>query len=833
MKQIHDSLERVFDRHRLVFWYDGTGEWTDTYNTFEHPKVTKIEVRNTEFGTKVRIVQDPDRYAKFLIYIPSPKPDDAENWLLDLLLQGYEYKADKASLALQQVGLPQEFLPLAHEHARFFLSEKRIDSLKDLLHKNDEEREIRLKMMAVLAGPHIAADVDALLMHFLTTAGPIELFDPVSQTLESSALVGPFWREVGRAFSYSAATPSLRDFAATLFRGANPLDGQISLHPHSRVFLQHWKDSQTHSESYRLWADQMERELQINQVLDALEDPAQLGDWDTFESFERYSLRRLCKSFEAEGAAVDLLEGIRRRRPSFWYPKHAAGYAALEYAVELRELLTSIELTVESVDAGLTRYIGSWWRLDQAYRLCLLNLRRYGQVGLMEKINGRVERSYLNNFLLPLADRWSDQVSRLETWECGSLSPQRQFFDQFVKPFLARGQKIFVIVSDALRYEAAADFASRLQSENRWTAEVSAMLGSLPSYTQLGMASLLPGERWTINPETAAATVDGRSASGTANRAEILRLACDGKGTAVLAEEFLEMNTKTTGRALMRDNDVVYIFHNAIDKVGDDSSTEAKTFDAVEQAFKELEQIIKKVANINGSNMLLTADHGFLFQQDDLHEGDMTPLPQAAGWTFRNRRFAIGTGIQAAAAVKIFAAAALGLSGDWSVAFPLSLCRMPLQGSGKRYVHGGISLQEVVVPVVKIHKARANDTVKVEVEFTHVPTKITTGQVSFALFQDRPVGDKVLPRTLRLGVYSKDDTILSEIKTYTFDSQQDEARQRESVHLLTLSRAADSFNNHEVDLRLEETVPGTNQVVTYKSHKLKLQKPFAGDFDEF
>jgi hypothetical protein len=82
-------------------------------------------------------------------------------------------------------------------------------------------------------------------------------------------------------------------------------------------------------------------------------------------------------------------------------------------------------------------------------------------------------------------------------------------------------------------------------------------------------------------------------------------------------------------------------------------------------------------------------------------------------------------------------------------------------------------------------------------------------------------------------VYSKDDTILSEIKTYTFDSQQDEARQRESVHLLTLSRAADSFNNHEVDLRLEETVPGTNQVVTYKSHKLKLQKPFAGDFDEF
>ena len=93
------------------------------------------------------------------------------------------------------------------------------------------------------------------------------------------------------------------------------------------------------------------------------------------------------------------------------------------------------------------------------------------------------------------------------------------------------------------------------------------------------------------------------------------------------------------------------------------------------------------------------------------------------------------------------------------------------------------------MPVVKIHKARSNDTIKVDVEFTPVPAKITTGQVSLALFQDRPAVDKVLPRTLRIGLYSKDDTILSEIKTYTFDSQSDEARHRETVALLTLSRS--------------------------------------------
>jgi hypothetical protein len=230
--------------------------------------------------------------------------------------------------------------------------------------------------------------------------------------------------------------------------------------------------------------------------------------------------------------------------------------------------------------------------------------------------------------------------------------------------------------------------------------------------------------------------------------------------------------------------------------------------------------------------MLLTADHGFLFQQDTVAEDDTTPLPAASEWTYRNRRFSLGRGIAADKKVKVFDSAALGVGGDWSAAFPHSLGRFPLQGSGKRYVHGGISLQEVVVPVVKIHKARSDDTGRVEVEWLRLPAKITTGQLSIALYQDRPAVAKVLPRTVRIGVFAKDGTSLSEIKTRTFDSKEAEDRLRETKVLLVLSTAANAFNNCDVDIRLEEMVPGTNQIVTYKTHCLKLQKPFMSDFDE-
>jgi uncharacterized protein (TIGR02687 family) len=327
--------------------------------------------------------------------------------------------------------------------------------------------------------------------------------------------------------------------------------------------------------------------------------------------------------------------------------------------------------------------------------------------------------------------------------------------------------------------------------------------------------------------------LDGRSCTGTDARNEILKRALDGKGVAIQAEQFLEMNTKVEGRALMRDHEVIYIFHNVIDKVGDSSTTEAKTTEAVEQAFDELVQIVKKVANVNGNNMLLTADHGFLFQQEPLDKGDSTSLPEATEWTNRNRRFAIGRGINESISTKIFDASQLGLPGEWSCAFPLSLGRFPLQGSGKRYVHGGLSLQEVVIPVVHINKSRSDDTGRVSVEIIRMPAKLTTGQIALSLYQEKSVTAKLLPRVLKIAVYASDSQVISEVKAITFDSKDDEPRKRETNVALVLSKAADTYNNTDVEIRLEETLPGTNQTVTYRNYSIKLQKPFATDFDEF
>lgn len=830
-KTVQDSLYRATRQHRLVFWYDADRSWADEFDHFTAPDVEKLKVDGTEFGAKVHITRTARPEQRFLVYLPHARAlQDSDNWLLDLLLQGHEFKADKVSLTLQDLGLPYEYKELIGQHLDFFRAPKRTQALRERLTVGDLGPAIRLKMMSVLANS--APAIDELLLHLFSKGPDNAATDPVRDAFGTANLEGPFWKDVGRLYAYAGAAPSLLDFAVFLFSAANPLDGKVPLRADTQVFLQRWKDSREHADTFRAWSAAMQRRLHIVNALEAHGDDVDLADCDTFEVFDKFVIKRLCAAFARNVSATELRASVAQRRATFWRDEHADGYAALDQAIALRALLAAVDLSVGSIDEGLTRYTTTWWRIDQAYRRCVWHLRRYNQTKVMDPVSTWVERNYVNNFLLPLADRWGDQVVQLAAWKCDTLLPQRQFFDHYVQPFLAKKQTVFVVVSDALRYEAAAEFAAVLTSENRWSADIEAVLGSLPSYTQLGMAALMPGKPLGLDPSTGQAMIGGRNATGTANRGVILSDACAGRATVLNAEEFRRMNSKTDGRDLMRDHDVVYIMHNVIDKTGDDLHTEADAFDAVHEAFSDLRDILKKIANINGSNMLLTADHGFLFQQDDVPDDDLLPYPVGVDWTYQTRRFALSLTAPTGRGVKSFTAKQLGVEGDWLATFPLSLGRFPRQGSGKRFVHGAFSLQEVVVPVVRVRKARTDDTEVVEVDLQRVPNRITTGQISLSLLQTVPVGGKMLGRTLRIAVFAGNEQ-LSDAKSVTFDSADAEPRNREVTLMLTMSGKADAFNNRDIQIRLdEETSPGSGHYATYRHHNVRLQKPFAKDFDD-
>jgi hypothetical protein len=81
----------------------------------------------------------------------------------------------------------------------------------------------------------------------------------------------------------------------------------------------------------------------------------------------------------------------------------------------------------------------------------------------------------------------------LATWKLDGTVNQQDFFNRMVAPAFAAGSKrVFVVISDAFRYEAAEELVRDLNGKSGVKAALDAMLGVLPSYTALGMASLLP-----------------------------------------------------------------------------------------------------------------------------------------------------------------------------------------------------------------------------------------------------------------------------------------------------------------------------------------------------
>jgi hypothetical protein len=145
-------------------------------------------------------------------------------------------------------------------------------------------------------------------------------------------------------------------------------------------------------------------------------------------------------------------------------------------------------------------------------------------------------------------------------------------------------------------------------------------------------------------------------------------------------------------------------------------------------------------------------------------------------------------------------------------------------------VHGGATLQEIVVPVLAVNKKRKSDIRLVNVEVLPESDKITTGQLVVKLFQSEPVREKVQARTVRAGLYVG-ETLISNQPELLFDQDSTDKRDRYQSAVMLLSQDANYYNNRAVEFRLEERIANTNQWRVYAKAIYMLKRSFASDFD--
>ena len=823
--KIQQVLIGLIERKRLVFWYDKGGAMQEFVNSLELPGIEILKLNHNAFSLKHRILtgEQPDK--GFIIYSSEARPDDANNWLLDLEVQAIPFSADMGSLHAAECGIPMELKQkVIDTHQEFFKTVGNRQKLTSRLHDGMDAPAIEREMLAVVC--RTEPNYDALTYALAKEA--LEDKTNMADCLEKYNLSELFWNEVQIHFGYDG-NKKLKDLFIVLFRNdmLHPLGGVLTNEAH--IFMCDWRDSRLYGDIYKGWSTLLEQELNIRETLQnyTLE---QLLPIESFPCVDKLIAQHLQMEVLNSTITVEQIESIVEEREHKIFFSVAAH--TIKALLEARRLIEDIDqkmsgLIINSAEEGFKLYCNELYTIDFHYRHYFREARNAESVELLASITEMIQRAYTNGYLMQLANKWQPMIDGLKKWQLNGIISQRNFYNYYVAPYVVKNNKLFVIISDALRYETMVELEQRIAGVSRMsTTMMPSMVSTLPSYTQLGMAALLPNSDLSYDKPVDIVFADGMSTQGTDSRGKVLKNKVL-KSLAVTAENFL---TITSPKTYFKDFDLVYIYSNAIDKTGDNKDTEGKVFSATEDEFANILKIVDLIRNGNGSNILITSDHGYLFQNEELDESDFTDFKVMGNIIQDTRRFVIGTNLQEGVAVNTWNSEDVGLKEGVQIQTAKGMNRIRKQGSGSRFVHGGSMLQEIVVPVLHVNIQKKSDVSQVNVDILNKRSRLTTNNQTISFYQNEAVTEKIKGITLRLGFYDANGNLISDAVTLTFDSQSSDSTQREKKHIFMFKNQLSKLNDHEVVLKMEKKVTGSEQFTLYKEVPYKVNVMFQEEF---
>lgn len=780
-------------KRRIVFWQDPEGEFSTLVDELclDGVKILKLNGKNN-FSAKKTLSED-DIDSDYLVYNPISYSDVRDNWLLDIELYSEEFRADLLSIRMQELNMPAttQMRKAMKAYAKFFENKERVAKLTAFQSHYANVGQLHIDILAVLAGTSsntAPGVIRAILMNGLE----VETNEAIS-TIKKFGNEAVLWELVERFTGYtydggSSLIPLASHILLTTLSITMPatclhgLEKYIS-EPHQQLcysLINEWMHSDDDDELYEI-ARAVEEQHRLEERFDGF-DVEELMNSECFPCINECILRRYMSEISDNVIkADDMVAAVEKRRTLKWYKRVRYYYDGLLQVAQMQQFYQANigGFHIAEYARLWKEYTGNYCKMDHFYRQFHAafgkSLKESSTVleDLYKNVADYVERLYKNWFLATLGSQWTTLVHEELARDSAlpGIPQQSDFYNHYVKPIEATGSRVYVIISDALRYEVAVELTSQLLRETKGSARITSMQSTFPSATKFGMAALLPHQDLQMTDDVRI-LCDNDSTEGTINREAILNKVHSGN-VAITYKSLLSMK-QAERREKVKDAQVVYIYHNAIDAVGDKAATEDQVFDACEQAILEIKNLVRMVVNdLSGSNILITADHGFLYSYKPLAESDKAEKSFVSGHILElDRRYVIADGECTAEhmlriPLKQYNSELIGFT-------PLDNIRMKKQGGGMNYVHGGISLQESVVPVIEFKNIRSSskkyvDVKKVELQLISQSRKVSNSIFSLDFYQKEAVSGKVAAATYEIYMADASGRAVSDKKTVIAD----------------------------------------------------------------
>lgn len=442
--------------------------------------------------------------------------------------------------------------------------------------------------------------------------------------------------------------------------------------------------------------------------------PSAIEELDTFAALDRLLLMDASAAVLAGNPAI-ASQRATQRRTTFWNrrtPEILLQWSLLETAADLLgeanligSAITKRKWSLDELISAYVAHAKPWMRLDTLARHLETRYARFdfdldADGPDWEKIMAKCRSAYLATL-----DRMTEAYTKaLESagFQSGEAAAQDLTFHEHLAPLIKKEVKTAYLLVDALRYEMAAELIDGLGGE--FTMAIQPALGQLPGITPVGMASLMPGAEDGLSLEKNAGKLSvvagGKRITDRAARMAWLQDRT-GEGTEVVKLGDVVRLTPKKKQTLATAK-LLVVTSQEIDRLGEGESEDDEARIYMEDVLEKLRRAIRNLSAAGFEEIILSADHGFIFAEG--FEAGLKMDPPGGETVELHPRCWIGKGGQNAEGYFRVSASSLELGGGLECAFPRGLGTFKVKGGAGAYFHGGASLQEQVLPVVRLSR---------------------------------------------------------------------------------------------------------------------------------
>lgn len=811
-----------FYKRRIIFWYDEDHDFMEKIQNGEielaDAKLITLDETNN-FEIKKLLTYD-DKTSNYCVYCPAKYPDE-KNWLLPIQLYSEEFRADLVSIWLEEMGIENtaSLRKTVKDYRPFFRAKAHRAKVANLGQKITAPVQLMKAVMAVLCG--VKRTDPNLLIRTVLRAGTDQEQNGIYQSLVKFSVDKVFWQMVAQVTGYREERSDLGRLSCHILMTAVTrtmqmdnlvgLDSFISISHQSYCydFMSEWMHSDETRELYAI-ARNVEAELRLPGRFSQL-PVEELVDTEIFPCIDECILKKLMTDIIDQTINVDvIIDTVEKRRTMLWYAWVQNFYAGVLEVAHMQKFYLDHSAGFHTVEPHKVwkEYTSDYYQMDTYYRLFhvafgkSLNSSNPLLDDLFKHVADSVEGVYAHWYLDNLESDWANAAADnlKEYGRIMEVPQQRDFYRSYVQNADTR---VFVIISDAMRFEVAATLAEELRRETQAEVKLSSCEGIFPTVTKFGMTALLPHKELTA--ELKSNGVVGVLADGQPTDAQyrdgILKKA-NPASVALKYKDIIKMK-RAERSALVKGMDVVYIYHDKIDETS--HTDEALVFDSCSDAISELKNMVRIIVNeFSGTRIYITSDHGFIYTYKPLTEdAKVDKTTSSADDIEVDRRYLItkkGAKPEYMLPVKF-------LDGTQYYAFaPIGNTRIKKKGGGLNFVHGGISLQEMVVPIIDYHYMRTDsagyqknkkkyDTKPVSLNLLSSSRKISNMIFSLNFYQKEAVGANREAANYLLYFVDAEGTQVSDTQRVIADKTSDNNQDR--TFRVSFNLKSMKYNNKE------------------------------------